>query len=336
MKILFIGGNGNISWYCVQKAIERGHDVWELNRSQTVRTRRDIQPEVHKITGDIHKVREIKTLLEGSYFDVIIDYICFNEHDAIDAIDIFRGKTGHFVFISSEAVYKRACHNLPFSEDCIQNNPEQMGAYVGGKIRAEKIFRDAMAEDGFPLTIIRPSLTYDVIVPVSIGQNCFTAPSKFLEGKPALIAGDGTNLLSFTHSKDFASAIIPLVENMDTVGEAFHIATDEWLSWNEEMKILFDVLKIHPFSAIHIPYEEALLIDTFQSKDVVAQRMWHNIYNTSKVKEYVPGWKAKISFEEGIGETIKWLNEKRERKRISDVYSKALDNLYVKYMGRYK
>lgn len=332
MKLLFIGGNGNISWYCVQEAIKRKHDVWELNRSQTLGTRRDIQIEVHKLTADIHNIDQVKKLLEGAYFDAVIDFICYNEKDALEAIDIFKDKTAHFFFISSEAVYKRAGKNLPFNENCEQNDPEQIDAYVSGKIRAEMAFKKAMHEDDFPVTIIRPAYTYDVIVPVSIGHNCFTAPTKYLEGKPALIAGDGTNIWAFTHSKDFAKALIPLIENPDTVGEAFHIATDEWLSWNEEMEILFRALGIPSYTAIHIPYEEALLLNYFQPRDLMAQRMWHNIYDTTKVKDYVPGWKAKVSFEEGIAETIKWLNEKDIRRRFNVKHSDELDKLYSKYM----
>ena len=331
MRILVIGGNGNISWYCVDEALRRGHEVWELNRSQTCMTRREIQPEVHKLTADIHDVEKIKSIVEGCVFDVVIHFICFHERDAKEAIDLFRARTKHFMFISSEAVYKRAGRNLPFRESCELNDPDRADHYVSGKIRAEAVFRRAYMESGFPVTIIRPAYTYDVIVPVSIGHNCFTAPQKYLDGKPALIAGDGTNLWAFTHSGDFAKALIPLAENPDTAGETFHIATDEWLTWNEEMELLFYALGLNQYRAIHIPYDEALLLNDFQPIDLMAQRMWHNIYDTAKVKEYVPGWKAEISFEEGIRRTIDWLQEKPVRRRYNDHHAAGLDRLYKKY-----
>lgn len=331
MKILFIGGNGNISWYCVEEALKRGHEVWELNRSMTLFTRRDIQPCVHKLTVDIHDLSKTRKLLEGSHFDVVVDFICFNESDAREAISLFKGRCAHFIFISSEAVYKRAGKNLPFKEDCEQNNPDLVDHYIGGKVRAEQIFMDALSE-GFPVTIIRPAYTYDVIVPVSIGHNCFTAPQKYLDGLPALIAGDGTNIWAFTHSSDFARALIPLAENPDTIGKSFHIAADEWLSWNEEMEMLFSALGIKEYKAIHVPYEDALELSYFQPRDLMAQRMWHNIYDTSKVKEFVPGWEAKISFEEGIRKTLEWLYGKDVRRRFNERHSVELDKLYRKYI----
>lgn len=332
MKILFIGGNGNISWFCTQKSIERGHEVWELNRSMTIKTRRKVQDEVKKITADIHDVNNVKKILEGAWFDVVIDFICFNEADAKNAIDLFKGKCKNFVFISSEAVYKRISKNLPYKENSVLNNAKDMDTYIAGKIKAEQIFIEAHLKEIMSVTIVRPAYTYDTIVPVSIGHNCFTAPQKFLEGYPALIAGDGTNLWTFTHSSDFASALIPLVENPDCVGETFHIASDEWLSWNEEMEILFNALGIERFNAIHIPYEKALDLTYFQSKDLMCQRMWHNIYDNSKIKAYVPGWKSRISFEEGINLTMEWLKENEVRRRINKNHSAELDKIYAMYM----
>jgi len=331
MKFLFIGGNGNISWYCVQEAVNKGHEVWELNRSQTLKTRRDIQPQVHKITGDIHDIQEMRRILEGAYFDVVIDFICFNEQDAREAAELFQNKTRHFLFISSEAVYKRAGRNLPFKETCEKIDASKADTYIAGKLSAEQYFYSEYVANAFPITIVRPAYTYDVIVPVSIGHNCFTAPQKYLEGKPALIAGDGTNLWSFTHSRDFAPACILLAENFDSIGEDFHIATEEWLSWNEELELLFEALGIKRFSAIHIPYQDALELNCFQPRDLMAQRMWHNIYDISKVKEYAAGWQPRVSFEEGIRETITWLNEKPVRRRFNMAYSEELERLYKKY-----
>lgn len=333
MKILFIGGNGNISWYCVQKALERGHEIWELNREMTRETRRAVQPEVHCIRADIRKADEVSQKLQGAKFDVICDFICFNEEQAQCDIALFRSLTEHFIFISSEAVYKRMGRNLPFKEECEKNDPNTSSSYIGGKIMAERTFMNAFYADGFPVTIIRPAYTYDVIVPVSVGQNCFTAPQMYLDGYPVLIAGDGNNLWTFTHSSDFANAFVSLLENRDTIGEAFHIASNEWLTWNEECEILVKALGIDIFKSIHIPYDDALKMDTFQPRDLMFQRMWHNIYDTSKVKSYVNGWEARISFEEGIRETIAWLNEKNIRRRINPDYKIALKNLYKKYGG---
>ena len=335
MKILFLGGNGNISWHCVQKALERGHSVYELNRSMTLKTRRDIQPSVHKLTADIHDKVSMDNILKKKsvdFFDIVVDFICYNQTDAVEAINMFRNITKHFVFISSDVVYERAGKNLPFKENCPKIDCKMINdPYISGKILAENHFMSEYENNCFPVTIVRPSHTYDTIVPVAIGQNCFTAPKKYLEGKPALIGGDGTNLRSIMHSRDFAAALIPLIENKATIGNDFHIATEEWLSWNEAMKALFDALEIKEYRSVHIPYEDALNLDAFQTGEVARQKMWHTIFDMSKLKSYVPEWKTETSFSDGIKETIAWLLEKSVRQRIVPRYEKALDELYAKY-----
>lgn len=333
MKLLFIGGNGNISWYCVQKALEAGHEVWELNRSQTLNTRRDIQSGVVKVTADINNISSnMKTDLREANFDVVIDFICFNKSEANNRHNIFKGHVKNYIFISSESVYKRDKYCLPFSEKSLKYNVADVSYYISGKIEAENFFYDKYSKEGFPITIIRPVLTYDVNVPVCIGHNCFTAPQKYLDGFPALIGGDGNNLMSITHSRDFANALIRLIKNPNIIGEDFHIATNEWLTWNEAMEILFHALKIKEYKSIHIPYEEAININDFLPMDLMKQRLYHNIYDISKISEWTDGWKPLTSYEQGINETVKWLYEKNIRKRINVKRSIVLDNLYNKYM----
>lgn len=333
MRMLFIGGNGNISWHCVELALRRGHEVSILNRSMTVKTRRDVQPEVRKVTADIHDLAAVEKVLSGASFDVVLDFICYNEEHAAEAIRLFAERTKHFIYISSDAVYKRSARNLPYRETCEQNDPTTSGKYISGKIMAERCFVLAYHENGFPVTIIRPAHVYDTIVPVSVGQNCFTAPQKYLEGKPALIGGDGTNLWEFTHASDFAAACIPLAEITETIGESFHIATEDLLTWNDGMELLFSALGIKRYRAVHIPYDEASRLDIFQEQDLTAQKLFHNIHDMSKVKRFVPEWHAQVSYEEGIRRTVEWLNEKPERRRIIPKYSDALDELYRKYDG---
>ncbi len=332
LKILFIGGNGNISWYCVQKALESGHEVWELNREQSVFTRRKVQKEVHKVRGDIRKTEEIKALLELSFFDIVCDFICFDAVQAQQDIEIFRNKTKHFVFISSEAIYKRISSNIPYKEDSKKYSLDNCNCnYITGKLAAEQKFAEAYISEKFPVTIIRPAYTYDTIFPTSIGHNCFTAAKLILEGYPLLIAGDGNNLWTFTHSSDFACAFIKLIENRDTIGESFHISTEEWLTWNEQSEIVLKALGSIKSGTFHVPFQDALQLNSIQPQEMMFQRMWHNIYNINKVKEYVPNWSAHISFEQGIAKTIQWLNEDTRFKRSVFDLEKELIKIYRNY-----
>lgn len=333
MKVLFVGGNGNISWHCVNEALLAGHDVWEINRSQTLDTRRDIQSGVHKITADIHNVsRSILNDLRDSHFDVVINFICFDERDAREAVVLFAGITDKYIHISSESVYKRKSEYLPFKETCEKISAEETDEYVAGKVQAEKYFRTKYEQTGFPVTVIRPCLTYDTIVPVCIGHNCFTAPQKFLDGYPALIAGDGDNLITLTHSRDFAKALIPLIEIPEITGEDFHIASTEWTTWDEAMRALFVALGLNAYDAIHIPFAEAIKIKGFQSEELLKQRFGHNIYDVSKIKKWIPKWNPETRYADGIKETIAWLNEKSVRRRIVPSRNETLDALYAKYM----
>jgi nucleoside-diphosphate-sugar epimerase len=332
MKILFIGGNGNISWQCTQKAIERGHEVWQLNREQTVLTRRRVQPEVHKLKGDIRQPDSIKELLASDSFDVVCDFICYNAEHACNDIDIFKNITKHFVFISSEAIYRRVYSGVPFSEESEQYDADTCDCdYITGKLNAEKVFMKAYESDGFPITIVRPAYTYDSIFPISIGHNCFTASELILKGYPLLIAGDGTNRWAFNHSADFAEAFVGLIENPNIIGESFQIATDELLTWNEQSEIVLKALGAETSGVYHVPYADALELEEIQPREMMRQRMWDTKYCTDKIKSYVPGWSAKISFEEGISRTLCWLNEDTHHKRHSDAMEKALNAVYRKY-----
>ncbi|MFP3041948.1 NAD-dependent epimerase/dehydratase family protein [Treponema primitia] len=339
MKILFIGGNGNISWYCVQKALEAGHDVWELNRGVTSKTRREIQAKVHKLTGDIRNHEEIRKVLGDMKFDVVADFICYNKKFAEFDIDLFRDKTKHFIFISSVVVYQRKTKYLPYSENTPQWDETDYN-YALDKIYAERVFMDAYNQFDFPVTIVRPAHTYDTIIPISLGHNCFTAPQRCLDGKPVLIAGDGTNLWTLTHSKDFARAFVGLMGCSSAIGEDFHITGDEWLTWLDIMKILLDTLGVKTPKYVHIPADEILKMNipvsthmaiSFFGKAFAGQRMWCDIYNNSKIKKFVPGWKSEISFKEGIKETIDWMFEKNIRRRINPDLNNLLEELTLKY-----
>lgn len=344
MKILFIGGNGNISWYCAQKALEAGHTVYELNRSATLQTRRPIQPEIIKLTADFRDIQSVKTLFKDYEFDVVCDFICFNKEQATHDIELFSRKIKQFVFISTTSVYKRETRFLPFSETTEHFDNEEF-LYGFGKSQAEAVFMSAYKENGFPITIVRPAYTYDTIVPISVGHNCFTAPQMYLSGNPVLIAGDGTNLYTFTHSRDFANALTGLLGNTNAIGEDFHITTDEWLTWNDMMSISVKTLgsvfdKSLSLEFVHIPTGDILKMDVKASKNMsisylgknfASDRMYCAIFNNSKIKRFVPGWKAETSFADGIEETFKWFREDEKRRRYNPELAELLTSLTRKY-----
>lgn len=338
-KILFIGGNGNISWYCVNEALLAGHQVWVWHRGETLTTRRAVQNGVYILKCDVRDKILAKSVLQGMQFDVVCDFVCYNESHAALDIELFMGLTRQFIFISSVVVYKRETKFLPFIEDTPKWDLSDYN-YANDKIRAEQLFMNAHRDFGFPITIIRPAHTYDTIVPVPLGHNCFTAPQRYIDGKPMLIAGDGTNLWSLCHSSDFAKALVGVFNKEVSIGEDYHIAGEEWLTWLDIAEILLETLGVSNAEYVHIPVKDILELEVPNSKNMAisylgkafrGQRMWCDIYDNSKIKSVVTGWRCETSFRSGINQTFKWLFENDARRRFNPDLDLLLENLTKKY-----
>lgn len=334
MNILFLGGNGNISWHCVQQALGKGHAVTEWNRGMTRATRRTVQPEVEQLIGDINNEEEARTILGDRSFDVICDFICFDDQQAKERIHLFAGRTKQYIYISSEAVYRRESRYLPFREDTPQYGTDIRDSYIAGKVRAERSFRESWEKLGFPVTIVRPGYTYDTIIQVPIGQNCFTAPNRFLSDYPLLMLGDGENLCAPMHSRDFAKAFVALIGNPVTIGEDYHIAGEMLITWREMAEELLLALGLPKGNIVFIPRAEGVRITSFYSEIVNRQHMWHYIFDNRKIKSIAKGWRQQITFREGIAETVQWLMEEPVRRRINPRVDAELEKLYQIYWKR--
>lgn len=334
MKVLFIGGNGNISWWCVEEALKLGHEVFELNRKATRSTRRSVQKEVHEIVADYRNEKEVIYALQDMHFDVVCDFICFNAEQAERAIRLFNQKVQQYIVISSEAVYQRIRENIPFVESSTQYESDVDDSYIAGKILMERVFKNAYEVRNFPVTIVRPGYTYDTIIQFPIGQNCFTAPQFLLEGYPFLIPGDGNNLLAPLHSKDFARAFSYLIGNAHCIGEEYQIAAEENLTMNEMADAILDALFLKTRGKLYIPYAEAVKITDFYSEVVNYQHMNDYLFNVDKIRSIVPGWKQEISFKDGIKDTVNWLLGSKIRQRINPNFKNSLTRIYDIYLRR--
>jgi nucleoside-diphosphate-sugar epimerase len=358
MKILFIGGNGNISWQCVRKAIDQGHEVWVLHRGATSRTRREIPPEAKIIVVDFRNWIETTKVLFGQSFDTVIDFICYNAEQARFDVACFSGGTDHFIFISTGSVYERTKRSsfTPYREDSPRYSLRE---YAKDKIEAEDVFLDAYRKQGFPVTIVRPGYTYDTIVPVSCGMNDWTVPQRILDGKLPIVLGDGSNIYTFTHSWDFAQYLITLCERTAGKGEAYNITSDERRTWEDATNILIDALAPRALAPRHYPCHLHILTEdvceylreipprvvmdkgsftpslshslSHMASDFQTQKMWCDLYDNTKIKALC-GMFPTTTLEDGLDATIAWLNENPERKRVDPELNKVLDGLTERWL----
>ncbi len=325
MKILFIGGTGNISWFCCFKALEAGHDVWTLNRGESLNFRRRPLQTSNQIVANIRDVEQVRRLINNVFFDVVVDFICYTPEQAMIDYDLFNNQTRQFIFISSAANYQKKAINLPYTESVNLSN--SYWEYTKNKIECEKIFLKYYREKNFPVTIVRPGHTYDTIIPDAVGFGDWTNAKRMLTGKPIIIHGDGSNLWTLTHSEDFANAFIELFNNKEAIGEAFHITSDEWLTWREIIEETAFALNVKNPNIVYIPSDIILKLNPKIGKGLIGHKTWCDIYDNSKIKSIAKNWKAEITFKQGIKRTINWLKADMKRQRCNNELDLFLDNL---------
>ncbi len=227
MKVLFIGGTGVISSACATLAVQQGINLTLLNRGQS--TARPAPVGATVLHGDIRDPASAQATLRGHSFDVVVDWIAFTPQHVQTDIDLFQGRAGQYVFISSASAYQTPPASLPVTESTLLDNP--FWEYSRQKIACEELLVRAYRDARFPMTIVRPSHTYDATkIPLFGG---YTSVKRMKEGRPVLVYGDGTSLWTLTHTRDFAKGFVPLLGNASAIGEAVHITSDEWLSWNQ-------------------------------------------------------------------------------------------------------
>ena len=226
MKVLFIGGTGTISNACSKLAIERGIELTLLNRGATPRPAPDGAAILRADVRDVNAVREA---LDDSTFDAVVDWIAYTPDQLEQDIEIFRGSTSQFVFISSASIYQTPPASLPVTESTPLSNP--FWQYSRDKIACEERLMRAFNEEDFPATIVRPSHTYDRSTLPLKGR--YTPIHRMRAGKKIIVHGDGSSLWILTHNSDFARGFVPLLGNERAIGEAFHITSDNLLTWNQ-------------------------------------------------------------------------------------------------------
>lgn len=327
MKILFIGGTGNISTAVSRLVLARGDELFLLTRGQ-----RDVSLEgARNLVADIHDPAAVEATLHGHTFDCVVNWIAFKPEDVERDLRLFAGKAAQYIFISSASAYQKPLRTPFIREDTPLVNP--FWDYSRDKIACEERLMRAHREEGFPITIVRPSLTYDTVWPVAIGSwDDFTLIDRIRRGKKIIVHGDGTSLWTVTHAEDFAKGFCPLMGHPLALGEAFHITSDEVLTWNQIYATVAAVAGAEP-SIVHIPSDFIASMEPWQRGNLHGDKANSAIFDNSKVRRLAPEFKATIPFHVGARRTLAWFEADRARQRVIPQINSMMDRLIAAYEG---
>jgi nucleoside-diphosphate-sugar epimerase len=319
MKVLFIGGTGVISAACSQRAVELGFELHILNRGVSERRVPEGARVVH---ADIRDAASTRAALGTQDFDAVANFVAYTPEHVQADIDLFAGRTGQYVFISSASAYQTPPARLPIVESTPLRNP--IWPYSQAKIACEELLVRAYRADAFPATIVRPSHTYDrTQVPYDTG---WTMIDRMRRGKEVVVHGDGASLWTLTHSDDFAQGFAGLLGNPQAIGDSFHITSDESLTWNQIHEILAAAAGAEP-RIVHVPSDAILAADETWGRSLLGDKAHSVIFDNAKLRGVVPEYLATIPFARGAREIVAWHDDDPRRQLLDAHMDQLLDRL---------
>ncbi len=328
MKVLFIGGTGIISTACTKLAAQRGMEVTLLTRG---RHTGPVPTGVTVLNLDVQDKAAAARALAGKSFDAVVDWIAFVPADVERDIELFSGHTRQFIFISSASAYQRPVSHYLITESTPLANP--YWDYSRNKIACEERLMKAYRETGFPLTIVRPSLTYgDTQIPLVLNswEKPYTVIDRMLKGKKVVVPGDGSSLWGITHNSDFAKGFVGLLGHPQAIGHAFNITSDEVMTWDQYYRIVGAAIGVEP-QILHISSDFLIACMPELQGTLIGDKSSSVVFDNTKIKRFVPGYCATTPFAQGIRQTLAWFNADPPRKQIDATLNASLDKLIDAY-----
>lgn len=329
MKVLFIGGTGNISSACVELALERGYEVSLLNRGQS--SCAFLGP-VNVMVGDRNDPAVLRQAAQRARYDVVADFVGYTPDQIELDIAAFVGRVGQYVYISSASVYQKPPNHYVITESTPLRNP--FWEYARDKIACEERLTRAYREQSFPVTIVRPSYTYGPTwIPCGVGGHGYTVVERMRKGLPIISHGDGQSLWTMTFHSDFALGFVGLFGKTQAIGEAFHITSDEVLTWDQ---IYHTIARAAGCEAqlVHIPSEFIAALYPQVGAGLLGDKAYSVVFDNSKIKRVVPEYRATVSFAEGIARSIAWHDADPARHVVTEETNRMMDDLIATYSGR--
>lgn len=325
-----IGGTGIISSACSDLMIARGMELTILNRS--ISTKFSIPEGAQHIVGDIHAGdAQLAERLRGQHSDAVVDWVAYTPEDIEHSIRLFSGQTGQFVFISSASAYQKPPAHYIITEQTPLENP--FWDYSRGKIAVEQRLMREYSERGFPVTIIRPSLTYgpsQIPLAGASWQHPYTVIERIRKGQKIIIPGDGTSLWTVTWNGDFAKGLVGLIGQQQAVGEAFNITSDEVLTWNQIFLEVGKALGLE-MDIVHIASDLIAAYNPHALGSLIGDKANSAVFDNSKIKRFVPDFKCDVPWAEGVRRAIAWHEADPLRMTIDTEMNSTWDRTIAAY-----
>ncbi len=327
MNVLFIGGTGIISAACTELAVDRGFDVTLLNRSK-----RGSISGARTIAADVSVAGAAAQALAGRTWDAVVDFIAYHPPDIEARLGLLRGRTGQYIFISSASAYQKPLTHSPVTESTPLANP--FWDYSRNKIACEDRLVRAYREEGFPATIVRPSLTFgDTIVPLAVNSwlKGYTAIDRMRRGLPVIIPGDGLSLWTITHNSDFAKGLVGLLGHAGAIGHAFHITSDEALTWDQIYATTAEAAGASSPRFVHIASDFIAACIPAMKGTLLGDKSHSAVFDNSKIRRFVPDFVATTRYRDGIRRTLSWFDADASRRQVDLEACAVWDRLIAAY-----
>lgn len=325
LRVLFLGGTGTISSATARRAIETGIELTLVTRGRS--TRHEIPDGATHLSADARDPDELRGVLGDGEWDAVVDWLAFHPDHVREDLETFSSRTGQFVLISSASAYQTPPRRWPIVESTPLRNP--YWEYSRNKIACEDVLVQAYRESGFPATIVRPSHTYDRTTPPF--TEGWTIVERMRRGAEIVVHGDGSSLWTLTHHEDFARGFVPLLGNTRAIGEAFHLTSDDVLTWDQIAQILAGAAGVDDPRIVHVPSQAIHAVDPEWGDGLLGDKAHSMIFDNSKLRSVVPGFHATIPFEQGAREMIDWYDADPARRVRSPEWEARIDALVERF-----
>lgn len=307
-SILYLGGTGVISRACVRRSLALGHDVTVLTRGRSSLAGLD---GATSLVADLGDPESVRAAIGGASFDAVAQFVAFTPDQVARDLDVFEGRTGQYVFISSASAYEKPPKRLPITESTPLRNP--FWQYSRDKIACEDLLVGAFRERGFPVTVVRPSHTYDDTKIPTTGKG--TDIERIRAGRPVVVHGDGTSQWTLTHSDDFAVGFAGLLASPLAIGEAFTITGTHAPTWNQIYRWLAEAAGVPDAEFVHVASEAIAAFDPELGPGLLGDKAHSTVFDTTKITELVPEFRTTITYDEGARRNVAWYDANADARR---------------------